>query len=430
MRKIGLLGAFERDNFGDILFLERTVRYFSDAGLSVVPLSPFGGLTVPYMGTPLVKFTDALHSGQIDALWVVGGEIGGVAVHSAYRMLDPGKQPAGFGDSSRARRRRTIRKASGQSLTSLAYLPRASRYKELRPLPVVLNSVGLSGLPKLRDSIRDNAISALRDADRISVRERDSFEILSRLGVAASLAPDAVHTLRLSAKDVGIDLHGSERTSAHAVFQMSEALMSRVDLGLLAREIALCDALKPFQIRLLLAGEAPHHDSRKHYEKFLRMLLDVKPTLDVTISSARDPLDKVREIATSGIVIASSLHAMIVAMTFEVPRVGLYLRKLSRYAETWDDTMPTGVKTGEVRNAVAFALSPEAQTPPGYADSLAERADASFREGLSIVAPFDAAAAHKRAERRQREAALSNARALRPDRIIKNAARWTLKPLS
>lgn len=427
---IGLLGAYERDNFGDILFLERTRTTLGDT--PSIALTSFRHTPELLTHAPPITIADAHTSTPLRGLWAVGGEVGAVAVYSAYRMLDAVTQGKRYQGGSRGERRRIIREASGSKLTDLAYLPRPSAYPAFSGMPSVVNSVGLTGVGLLRGDMRIAAMSALREADFVSVRDRESSALLTAANIAHRVSPDLVHTLRLDHPDLASsDSRQAARAEGRVALQVSEAQLQTIGVDRLAHSIATATSLKGKHVRLFVAGTAPHHDSLVMYEQLARAIRGTNPGLKVTISEAVDPLTKVRELASSSLVLATSLHAMIISMSFNVPHAGLFIAKVTRYARSWGDPMPTNVALSGLNDAAELALSSgRALEDSSVADDLAVAARANALEAKRV---FSEDSADKQdARREKRRASASEVRhAMRDPRILSTRiARSLLRPLS
>lgn len=429
---VGLIGAYERDNFGDILFLERTRRYLDEARLEAKTLAPFRSLTERLTGAPTTPVTSAMRDGSLGAIWTVGGEVGGVAVHSAYLMLDPETRATDFHGMPRGARRALIRQESGAALTNLAYLPRPSAYPDSWAIPSIVNSVGVSGMLHLQGSARLEAVQSLRDADYVSVREEASAKALDSLGVKHVLAPDLVHTLR---RDMGSFASRESRRSARAsrkvLVQMNQAMLAHHGPDRLARELCAAPRLKGADVRLFVAGSAPSHDSLDLYSEVASRVNDLSPAFSFSLSPAQSPMDKAREIATSELVVTTSLHALIISMSFDVPHVGLFLNKLSRYATTWGDPMPTAVNLDDLPQAISRALDLEEDyVGSGLAERLADEAHSSVEAAMSTLLNESPKSRADRRVRRENGARVVRKGARTPRIMMRDIARSLIRPLS
>ncbi len=427
---IGLLGAYERDNFGDILFLERTRALLAERGAQEISLTAFSSTPELLTKRDPVTLTQAVRNTKLRGLWTVGGEVGSVAVYAAYAMIDSDNREAGYADLGRHARRRLIRRLAGAPLTDLAYAPAPSMRRRLRHLPSVLNSVGVTGLMLLKRDMRIKAEAALRDADYVSVREGASSHLLGSLGIPHTMAPDFVHTLRHDYPEMLQYQPKARGDGGYVLVQISQIVLAQVGVAEFAAALASLD-LRGREIRLFVAGSAPGHDSVQMYERVREELSRRQPGVTVTISSAASALEKAQEIAASSLVIATSLHAIVIALSFDVPHVGFMLAKVSRYMSTWDDPMPSGVGVQDL-SAAAAAAEAEAVSVmrSGLAARLADQAHDSATRAAAVFDPEPADEVAARVARRARQARQTRVASLSPGAVVPRLGRSILRPMS
>lgn len=369
---VALVGAYERDNFGDLLFLLATKKYLASA--RVLPTSAFAGRVDHLVEDRVLRYFDVVHSQRLDGVWTVGGEIGGTSLDAAYSMSVT--RPAG-----EARRSRGVAGvASGLTASASPYLPRMSRTPNTLAASYIINSAGISGLRGLRGARRAEALAAVREADFISVRDKESSHVLRQLEIPHEMAPDIIHTVRdwpklMEAPDVGPDV---------ALVQMKAATIRQIGMTRIAETLTSAASLRPFRIRFFSAGEANGHDSKAMYRELCSAIQRLDDRRDVDVLTAEEPLMKVAQIAQAGLWIGTSLHGMIISTAFDVPRVGIEYVKLRRYGESWSETMPTAAPFDAVDDAAAQALkqqrsdqnSGRSHTLARYAHENAEKATA------------------------------------------------------
>lgn len=375
-REVALVGAFERDNFGDVLFLQLTRELLTASRTRIS--APFGAQQgyLP-LGMPVEHLRNVL-SDRPDAVWMVGGEAGGTSMQDAFRMAAGESDYSDYTKMSATQQRRQLADLTGRTYWGSPYLPRMSAADETLSSRFVINSGGLSGLNGLIGHRSDEAWGAIRDAQFISVRDRKSSEVLSARGVEHVMAPDFVHTIRSSREDW---IEGER--APYALVQVKSATLSRIGTRNFAALLLDCPELRSLEIRLFMAGSARGHDSEDLYLEVLDAAKEIDQGRTIGLSESRDPIAKAREIAHASIWIGTSLHGLIISSSFEVPRVGLELEKLVRYARTWGDPMPVGVSVGNLDDAARVALA--TKEVPGRADELSQRA-ASSAAGASEAA--------------------------------------------
>lgn len=332
---IALVGAYERDNFGDLLFLELTRALLHPREtLATAPISA----DVSALGVvpgEVLEYWPLLRDRAARALWVVGGEVGGTSMESALRM-------AGSTTAELLAHRRW----------ASPYLPRPSAFERSGDIPLIVNSAGLSGLDGLKGSRRIEAMASLREADFISVRDVASSRLLDREGITHSLAPDLVQAISLLASK----RLGEARKPPYAVFQIKEKWVTRAGTDSVVSAI-LGSGLADFgRLSLMPAGLAPGHDSTISYSRIRERLLERSPTLDVEYCEDTDPFKKATLVAGAELFVGTSLHGHIIASAYGVPRVSLLLNKVRAYARTWDDESPTMVQLDDLAQATRAAL--------------------------------------------------------------------------
>lgn len=349
-RRVRLVGAFERDNFGDELFRSLTAAHLAGEhpDWDIAPAGPFVSRIVGGSGAPIHRLADLDGEPTRDGTWVVGGEVGGTSLLDAFMMSTTDRQFQRYLAASPRDRRRLVAETAGVPFHASPYLPRRRRTTE-DALGYVINSVGLAGVLRLRGRALLNAVAVLREADYISVRDRRSSRVLRALGIKHRLAPDLVHVLERG------DDRERDPAESVALVQIRAETLSDIGLGDVARQLASVTALKRFEVALFSAGTARNHDSRELYESLQDRL--IKMGIRASIDDSVDAESRVRAISRAGLWVGTSLHGSIVASALGTPRVALDNIKVSRYAQTWSDPMPWGVGINRLESAIDYALS-------------------------------------------------------------------------
>jgi hypothetical protein len=395
------VGAYERDNVGDLLFLLVSERYLQ--GAHVVAAAPFGADMRALLDRRVVAHGPLLRDQAFDVIWTVGGQVGAVDTARAYRMSAPPREYRRYARSSARRRAALLARATGGVPVLSPYIPSPLDHARNAGAISVLNSVGLSGVRGIEDAARREALVALlRGQTFISVRDRSSSRLLERLGIEHALAPDAVHALGVlwpAERDPDADV---------AVVQISSAILRTLGHAAVGARLAASPALLGRPVRLLLAGTATGHDAVADYEELMRHA----PGLDVAILEGRRPLDVVDQIRRARVVIGTSLHVRIIAAAYGVPRVTLARWKPTQYARAWDPDMPFDVALGDLDAAVVAAETAGRRPEVGARSAaLAHRAHEHLedlaRRVLALAAadtPADRAARADRRREHQRTA--------------------------
>ena len=375
--RILLVGAYERDNLGDLLFLLVTERYVAEA--EVVAAAPFAADMRALLDRRVHAYGPLLRDEPWDVVWTVGGQIGSIDLRRAYRLSATPEALARFDRANPLTRARILRRAVGGVRVEAPYIP------DLTPGALtIVNSAGLSGIRWLPAGRRDRLTALLRTRSSITVRDGASSRFLTNAGIEHDLAPDAVHAVNR--------LWPGERDprSDVAVVQVSRGILAEIGLDRLAAALAASPALAKLRIRLLLAGTANGHDAAEDLERLAAAVRRAAPGRDIALLEARRPRELVEEIRRAKVVVASSLHVRIVAAAFGIGRVSLARPKTTRYARTWDADMPFDVGPdgldAAVAQAIARAEEPEAAAHAAGLSRLAhERLNALAHRALERV---------------------------------------------
>ena len=386
--RVLLVGAYERDNFGDLLFLLQTEQYLP-AEAEVVAGAPFGTDMTTLLDRRIVGYGPLLETGTFDHIWTVGGEVGGADLRHAFRMCASDEQLERW-RSGEAAKAELIREHNGNIPIDSPYLPRPSAYPKNLATPTTINSVGFTGVSRLPAHRQQVLLDISRSADRISVRDETSSEWLTSKGIAHTVAPDLVHTIARTRPRQG------PRDESLALVQLSQPEIKRRGVEAFAEAIARSEQLARYRIRFFLAGTAPGHDSVEVYEELIKQVRRIAPKLQMEISDRRRPYDLVDEIASAGLWVGLSLHGRIISGAYGVPRVSFTKRKVDAYAATWDPAMPYAVTPDRLDDAISEALSPSVQTAANVGDDLAAEAERNILDAVSGLASGDAPARVRR----------------------------------
>ncbi|KFF59363.1 hypothetical protein JF66_11805 [Cryobacterium sp. MLB-32] len=378
-----LIGAFERDNFGDLLFYQLTKTYLGERG--IVAGSVIGADMRSLLGTQVYPQSDLLAARAWDAVWVVGGEVGGVTTENALAMSLPEVEGAIFDAASTMGRTALSRFLSDSAPVDPAYLPVLSRFPLNEQTPLILNSVGLGNMAAEGSGPEaDTAIAVLRGASAVNVRDTSSQDFAHSVGVSTRLAPDIVHSISLHHPELRW-----EHVPAHSpyfIFQASTTVIAKYGVENVARAIVNLAVQTGWRPVLLLAGLARHHDSPHQYEQVVQEIKRHSPHLTPAVLATRKPLELAAWIAQSQLWLGTSLHGRIIANSFLRPRVSLENLKVTHYAQTWDREFPVSVPLDQIGEAVSAAVI-AAALPANSAVSL-ELAQASRRATEHLVTEY------------------------------------------
>lgn len=357
-----LFGAFDRHNFGDLLFPHLLTallpgQAFEFAGLAARDLRAFGGHRVGPLPAQAVQLIHA------------GGELlTCTAWQAAVMLLDQATADeliARYADDPAAAAAWAARQL-GTSRT----MPYVVGRDALAPGgKLIFNAVGGVEWVSLSDAQRDEVKAALRQADWLSVRDHVTQAALRAEGIDAPLCPDPAvmvadclgEVIRQRQQQGAVKAMRDAFPQGYLACQFSADFADDASLDALAEGLSRVVAATGLGVALFRAGAAPWHDDPALYAKLLHRL----PPGTVRLFPSLHLWDICALIAASRGVVGSSLHGRIVALAYNLPRVSLALPqqgmrpgKVAAFAETWEpDAVPRSVTLDRIEPAVLQALA-------------------------------------------------------------------------
>jgi len=306
-----LFGAFDRHNFGDLLFPHLLTallpgRRFEFSGLAARDLRACGGHRV----TPLpAQPTQLIHAG--------GELLTCTAWQAAVMLLDP------------AAAMEIIARYDADPAAGAAWAARQLGTARSMPYVVgrdalapggklIFNAVGGVEWNALSSAQRDEVKAALRQADWLSVRDHVTQAALRAEGIEAPLCPDPAvmvaecfdETVRRHQEQGDAKAMRDAFPQGYLACQFSADFADDASLDALARGLSRVAASTGLGLALFRAGAAPWHDDPALYEKLQRRL----PTGTVQLFPSLHLWDICALIAASRGTVGSSLHGRIVAL--------------------------------------------------------------------------------------------------------------------
>lgn len=388
-----LFGAFDRHNFGDMLFPHLLTallpgRAFALCGLAERDLLAVGGHRV-----------EALAPGAAHLIHVGGELLTCTAWQAAVMLRDPSETDA-LVRRYDARPADAAKWAAAQLGTSRA-MPYVAGRDALAPDgKLIFNAVGGVEWAALSAAQREELKRALDAADWLSVRDHFTRAALRREGIAASLCPDPAvmlgecfgDTLSERARRRPVKTMREAFPQGYLACQFSGDFADEASLDAIAGGLAAAAAATGFGLVLFRAGAAPWHDDLSLYEKVLARL----PSERVRLFASLHLWDICALIAASRGTVSSSLHARIVALACALPRVSLVRPqrgpsrpdKVAAFAETWEPQgLPYGVAPVDIARATARALATPSALLQDNAAQLRAAYQASQAQWASALGP-------------------------------------------
>ncbi|XKH59409.1 polysaccharide pyruvyl transferase family protein [Halomonas sediminis] len=347
-----LCGAFDRHNYGDILFplIHRHVicgEYGEGADVSCyavkqADLTNIGGVRAETMSTLIkrIRQAPAQHNvifcgGDIlSADWVtmLGHHLPSDLL---CRGLAAGRRLLGF-----ERANELLRKAYQQP----ARYPYVMDPKE-RPLSLHYTAVGASGFNIERNPQHLHDVAALlKGASEVSVRDREAQQRLQEAGVDARLVPDTalimsdIYPLDELAKQPwqeDIDTQNGFKHDHYLVFQTAKSYVAGQHEQV-AEQLADIAAATGYSILLLPIGRATGHSDAQILKKLFEMLK--QRGIPCALQQSPHVLHIMASLAFSQAYIGTSLHGAITAYAFGRRVCGIAtqrVKKLHAFIGTW-----------------------------------------------------------------------------------------------
>ena len=358
-----LFGAFERHNFGDLLFPHLLAallpgQTFGFAGLAERDLRAFGGYRVKPLAAPL----------RPDLLIHVGGELLTCSAwQAAVMLLDPAAAAETIAryDANPAAAAAWAARQLGTSRT----MPYVAGRDALAPGGrLIFNAVGGVEWNELTAAQRDEVKAALRQADWLSVRDHVTQAALRAEGIAAPLCPDPAvmveqcfgEVIRKRRQQGAVKAMRDAFPQGYLACQFSADFADDASLDALAQGLSRVVTTTGLGLVLFRAGAAPWHDNPVLYENLQRRL----PPGTAKLFPSLHLWDICALIAASRGTVGSSLHGRIVALAYGLPRVSLMPPQQGRrpdkraaFAETWEpDAVPRSVGVNQLESALMQAL--------------------------------------------------------------------------
>lgn len=392
-----LFGAFDRHNFGDMLFPHvvarmlpgRRVRF---AGLRERDLRPYGGHFVESISTlatsPHDHALDIVHAGG-ELLTCDAWEAAVMLASAEQLEATIGEYPAWSQQPIEWAQRHLGLPTRAPYVLSRAQCPRIRKF--------VFNAVGGVDLGQLDPMMYAEVIASLRQADDIAVRDAFTQYRLNAAGIATRLLPDPAVMVAELFDDLIRDRADGEPVSAirdaypngYIAVQFSADFGDDRTLEEIAAQLDVAAAQHSLGIAFFYAGIAPWHDSLEVYERTRQFMR----TPSACIMTSANIWDICALIASSRAYCGSSLHGRIVASAFALPRINFRhparltaKSKHTEFASTWEDPhIPDEVSISQIVRGIDEALEVDPIKLEGIASTLASEYRARFEPVLALL---------------------------------------------
>ncbi|WP_136419578.1 polysaccharide pyruvyl transferase family protein [Herbaspirillum sp. ST 5-3] len=388
-----LFGAFDRHNFGDLLFPHIAAKLLDGkrlifAGLAERDLRCHGGHPV----RALAQLAAVYRERPVDIVHAGGELLTCNAWQAAAMLLAPDQAQAII-----QRLDRHPREALEWAHAQLG-MPALAPYTVSRGMfphaaHVIYNAVGGVDLMERDPAMRAEVLANLRAADEVSVRDKRTQAGLCETGIAARLIPDpAVMVVELFGETIREHVQAGEVARVRSAFpkgylavQFSAEFGDDETLTTIAEQLDRFAQRSGMGIVFFRAGAAPWHDDLSCYQRVAERMR----ASAVHLFGSLVLWDICALIAASSAYAGSSLHGRIVAMAFALPRINLRhvaqapgTSKQEAFISTWDvPGMPSAVGVNDIARAMEVALAADREQLRNAALQLAAR----YREGFAAI---------------------------------------------
>jgi hypothetical protein len=343
MHKILIIGAFDRYNYGDLLFplvIEQQLNTYGKNfeyeffGLVESDLKKEGGLPTKNLQEFYRQCGDP--SRPVHVI-IAGGEALGVTWNSLYAALNPLFQKINK-KHVKINRILDLNKITKNILKGQTILPFVFDKNDFAGVQsVILNSLGGSGLSQGVFAKYDFLKSKLQKADYFAVRDQVTIENLLKIGVKADLFPDSAILMSEFYSFSFLKERISPKVKSYVATNSGKYVFGQINKKTTrGHEQAIANGfddiyqLGQTEICLCPIGKALDHDDHEA----LKELGDLMQS-PYTYFDANTIWDIMYLIANSKCYVGTSLHGAITAMSFGVAHVGLKVEKLGAYLAAW-----------------------------------------------------------------------------------------------
>ncbi|MUK87419.1 hypothetical protein GMD78_03255 [Ornithinibacillus sp. L9] len=345
-KELLLLGAFDRYNYGDLLFpiiFKKYIEVYRNdiynhyskiipTALENSDLSKVGGL-------PTVAWKDLNKNTNKDVI-VVGGDVLGATTSGLYLdSLDSFYKQIVMKIVKKYINKNYIQYKADKKFQVNNILPYVPNYSEENIKNITYNAVSGSGLisQKIDDEHKKIIINRLEKSSYVSVRDNKSQEALVSAGIDVKLSPDSAAVMSdffpLSelSKEVSDKNILSLQEKKYVVLQVGY-WKSKNNINEIVEQLKLIYSTGNVEVVLLPIGFASNHDDLIALNKISNKL-DFKHYYFKDISI----WDIMFIIGSASFFLGTSLHGNITAMSFGVPNMGLNknIYKLDKYLNSW-----------------------------------------------------------------------------------------------
>lgn len=387
MTAIAILGAFERDNFGDILFGKIAARILSGvptvrASLLSADMGDIGGDACVCIDD-LVAYPETRPAGVLG----FGGETLAASLGQAIAFDLPEPEARVIQSLDAEARRRWL--ALPYDARPLAYLISPADFGlEPGTFSTAFHSVGGFGLthPELDPLIAAAARERLLQADLISVRDGFTQAAVKHwTGRDTACAPDAAFVTpgffphEIAKAKASLLERRPELAAPFLAFQCNQAILTHFGVAETAAALArLCDH-EGLGLVIQPAGLAFGHDDLSQLQAVADQVAALSAPAGVWLQPDRNVWHQCALVGMARAWAGTSLHGRVLATAQGTPAVSLLNAKVEVNVLAWSEPKETAaVDLSLLEGALAFQLARSPEDHRDVARRLAEEAEESF----------------------------------------------------
>lgn len=363
MKKIGLIGAFDRDNYGDILFpiiVENAINSFTGEysfyyfSLINADLKGIGGLTTHSI--------DEMYGMDLDAIIVVGGEIinaDWIAMH--LNLIESTRKQYIYRAAYKVFGRKFGNNFSRRKLNGNSRFPWIIDRSLVGNTRIIYKSVGGNKFTNKSKNDLEYIGKQLNSADYISVRDNSSKENIERINVKnVVVSPDSAIIMSWYFNKDNFEKYLSSNfknnikdytNKNYICFQIGNYFAAGYK-EIIAKELIDISNRYEKEIILLPLGIDSEHDDLVALEKIYNL---IQGKTKVENIRNRNIYDIMFIISNADLFIGTSLQGNITALSYGIRTIGLDSRvnKLSSFLKTFSvSTQLFGVDYDNMSEAV------------------------------------------------------------------------------
>lgn len=392
-----LVGAYARDNFGDLLYakiIEKSLSYHKTilGGIVGRDLTGIGGDCI-------ISARDFLrsHSGKNPcAIIHGGGETIVSSRNSAVSMILPinvFNEDLGI-----------YQLCEEEISEKLASTKNASAYlygvddmnRNLKKTPLAFISIGGSSLDQYSDDPQFllHLKSKLKSAKYISVRDKKTQQNLKKLlKIDSKLYPDLVHIIYNTHKaQINKAINNPQirqitQKKPYILFQANQFTINNLGINEIGKILGEISSKNNQAIVLQPAGLASGHDSLDQLNELARYISVNFHNINVIVQKDRFLWNQLAIISRASCTISTSLHVRIVAASFSRPHISLPIEKVNVYAQSWQsiDDQPYNVNLEDLPEIFEKTLQTDSNTLKKTADDFADLAEAGLMQMMNTL---------------------------------------------